>query len=1048
LPNQKTALLPIRKKLQLLVVFIFLSAGIVITGLGLEDAGESIKRAQRDMILYVEGLAAQQEQVTIWTKYLLSSMAKFPAVQRLEADACNTFFCEIMNQHPFYSFIGATTPRGDLFASSPLVEPGINFSDRKYLRDTIKTLDFSIGEFIVGRVSHLPSIHYAFPVLDSDRNLVAILIAGFNLDEYASPMAGMKLPEGSEVTVMDHRGMRLFHSPSNVDTAPGKAIENDLYLKISGKSESGIIERAGEDGVLRVCAYKQLKLPGDSSPYLYIMAGMPKSHLINKAGLQVLIHLLIVGIVGIIATYLSWVFGNRMIAMPIRQLLTAARHIGQGRMGARTDLPHTPDALGQLAKTFDNMASLLEKRDIEQKQADEALSQACSEMEKKVQERTADLTLSNAHLSEEILERKRLEEVLRESERKFKTLFQLSPEVILLASLEDAQVHEVNEAFCRFFGYRREETVGKATVDLDIWADRNELGAMIDLLASQGRVNDFECHLRTKSGEAKTALMSVGTLEMDGRAFMLSVARDITERKRAEDERARLVTAIEQVTEGIMIADTNCIIQYANPAYERLTGYGRSELIGRPAGILKSDVHDRSFCKEIEETLTKGDVWSGRIPALRKDGTPYEVEVLTSPVRDSSGAIINFISIRRDVTLEARLERELRQAQKMESIGTLAGGIAHDFNNILAAISGFAELAMKKVKGNEAAQRHLEQVLKASSRAADLVRQILAFSRQTEQERKPVQMTPIVKEVLKLLRSSLPSTIEIKQDIEIGPDGGMVLADLTQLHQVLLNLCTNAAHAMRAKGGTLSLKLSAVANAPKVSGYRQRKADHYVCLTVTDTGHGMNTAVMDRIFDPYFTTKGPGEGTGLGLSVVQGIVKSHGGVMTVSSEPGQGATFSVFLPGLEKMVPEEPKASESLSTGSERILFVDDEATLVDMGKVMLETLGYDVTAKTSSLDALQAFRDRPDAFDLVFTDMTMPSLTGRELAREITAIRKDVPIILCTGFSDMLNNREAREAGIRDLVIKPYIMNTLAKTIRNALDCPNDCNDATAIHD
>ena len=751
------------------------------------------------------------------------------------------------------------------------------------------------------------------------------------------------------------------------------------------------------------------------------------------------IYLLIVGIVGSIATYLTWAFGHRKNAMPVKQLLTAAQNIGQGQMGTRTNLPHTPDTLGQLAMTFDNMASLLEKRDIEQKQADEALSQACSEMEKKVRERTADLTRSNALLSEEILERRRLEEGLRESERKFKTLFQLSPEAVLLTSVEDARVHEVNEAFCRFFGYRREETVGKASADLGIWADPGERGAMVDLLASQGRVNDFECHLRTKSGETKTALMSVGTLEMDCRAFTLSVARDITERKRAEEERARLVTAIEQVTEGIMIADTNCIIQYANPAYERLTGYGRNELIGQPASILKSDVHDRSFYKGIRKTIAKGDAWSGRIPALRKDGTPYEVEVLTSPVRDSSGAIINFISIRRDVTLEARLERELRQAQKMESIGTLAGGIAHDFNNILAAISGFTELAMKKIHGNEVVQRHLEQVLKASSRAADLVKQILAFSRQTEQERKPVQMTPIVKEVLKLLRSSLPSTIEIKQDIEIGPDGGMVMADLTQIHQVLLNLCTNAAHAMRAKGGTLSLKLSAVAGAPTVSGYPQRKADHYVCLTVSDTGHGMSAAVMDRIFDPYFTTKGPGEGTGLGLSVVQGIVKNHGGVMTVSSEPDQGATFSVFLPGLEKTVAEKPRASESPATGSERILFVDDEATLVDMGKVMLETLGYDVTAKTSSLDALQAFRDRPDAFDLVFTDMTMPSLTGRELAREITAIRKDIPVILCTGFSDMMNNEEAREAGVREIVIKPYIMNTLAKTIRNALDCPRD---------
>jgi signal transduction histidine kinase/ActR/RegA family two-component response regulator len=448
-------------------------------------------------------------------------------------------------------------------------------------------------------------------------------------------------------------------------------------------------------------------------------------------------------------------------------------------------------------------------------------------------------------------------------------------------------------------------------------------------------------------------------------------------------------------------------------------------------------VRDNSATNGIHGTLANGESWSGRLSAQREDGTLYEVEVLTSPVKDSSSAISNCITILRDVTLEARLERELRQAQKMESIGTLAGGIAHDFNNILAAISGFAELALKNANGNNVLNKYIEQVLKASSRAADLVKQILSFSRQTEQECKPLHMTHIIRDVLTLLRSSLPSTIEIKQEIEVGEDGDMILADLTQIHQILLNLCTNAAHAMGSRGGILGLKLASVDSAPVIPSHGQRKAAHYLCLTVTDTGHGMNASVMDRIFDPYFTTKGPGEGTGLGLSVVQGIVKSYGGVMTVSSEPGRGSTFSVFLPGVEKMVAEKPEASELLSTGKERILFVDDEVTLVDMGKVMLETLGYNVTARTNSLDALRDFRNRPDDFDLVFTDMTMPSLTGSDLAREITAIRKDVPVILCTGFSDMMNHWEAGETGIREIVTKPYVMSTLARTIRKALDSP-----------
>ena len=281
------------------------------------------------------------------------------------------------------------------------------------------------------------------------------------------------------------------------------------------------------------------------------------------------------------------------------------------------------------------------------------------------------------------------------------------------------------------------------------------------------------------------------------------VIKDITERKRAEQERMRLATAIEQSAEGMFIADTNWIIQYTNPAFERMTGYGKHEIIGQHTRILKSERHDRAFYRKIRETLARGEVWSGRLNNKRKDGTIYEADVTASPVRDNSGAIMNYVSIHRDITHEVRLERQLRQAQKMEAIGTLAGGIAHDFNNILAAIIGFSEMALSKIDQGSPLRHNLEMVLDAGSRATDLVRQILTFSRQTEQERRPMQIGRTVKEALKLLRSSLPTTIEIRQEHAISPRQDIVLADPTQVHQVLMNLCTNAAHAMRARGGAL-----------------------------------------------------------------------------------------------------------------------------------------------------------------------------------------------------------------------------------------------------
>jgi two-component system cell cycle sensor histidine kinase/response regulator CckA len=382
------------------------------------------------------------------------------------------------------------------------------------------------------------------------------------------------------------------------------------------------------------------------------------------------------------------------------------------------------------------------------------------------------------------------------------------------------------------------------------------------------------------------------------------------------------------------------------------------------------------------------------------------------------------------------IERQLRQAQKMEAIGTLAGGIAHDFNNILAAIMGFTEMALRKVPEESPVRCDLEHIFKAGSRATDLVRQILTFSRPTELERKPMLVAPLVKETLKLLRSSLPTTIEIRQDVAIPPGGGVVLGDASQVHQVLMNLCTNAAHAMRAKGGILSVGLSEVeVDSSFVSMYPRMGVGPYVCLTVSDTGHGMDAAVMERVFEPYFTTKEAGEGTGLGLAVVQGIVRNCGGVVTVHSEPGQGTTFRVYLPRIGGEIAPEPQPVEVLPAGDERILFVDDEDALVDLGKRMLNSLGYDVVAKTNSLEALETFRAQPDAFDLVITDMTMPAPTGMELAKELLSIRRDIPIILCTGFSELIDGKQAKEAGVRELVMKPYVLRNIATTIRDVLE-------------
>ncbi len=382
---------------------------------------------------------------------------------------------------------------------------------------------------------------------------------------------------------------------------------------------------------------------------------------------------------------------------------------------------------------------------------------------------------------------------------------------------------------------------------------------------------------------------------------------------------------------------------------------------------------------------------------------------------------------------KANLEARLRQAQKMEAIGTLAGGIAHDFNNILAVILGYADLAKDDAPPGSKFAGDLDKVLEAGNRAKDLVKQILAFSRQSKVERIPMQLQSLIKEALKMLRSSIPTTIEIHDNID--PRCAVVLADPTQVHQILMNLCTNANHAMEESGGILKIELK---NNCIDKGDRQAlhiEPGEYVELVVSDTGCGIGPDVIDKIFDPYFTTKDPGKGTGMGLAIIHGIIADYGGAITVESELGKKTTFTVYFPVIEQEELPLGKDAEEIPLGTERVLFIDDEELLAEMGQDLLERLGYSVTVRQSSLDALSTFQNCPDDFDIIITDQTMPGMTGSDLARRILQIRPDIPIILCTGYSNLIDEEKAKSLGIKEFAVKPLTKGKIAKLLRKVLD-------------
>ena len=636
-------------------------------------------------------------------------------------------------------------------------------------------------------------------------------------------------------------------------------------------------------------------------------------------------------------------------------------------------------------------------------------------------------------ITQDITQRKQAEEALRESENRYSTLAEASFEGVLIH--EKGIVLDANNRFAEMFGLSVAELMKINAFELIAPEHRDEVrkrGAAEDErpYESLGLRKD----LSTFPMEIRAAHMLY-----KGRNARVAVVHDITDRKRAEEglreseEKYRLL--IKNLPCIVCRGYKDWSVEFIDNKVEVLTGYNVDEFNSRKMKwsdvVFKEDFKAarQSFIKALK--TDKSYIREYRIRS--KAGSIIWIQERGYIVCDSQGEIEYISSVFFDVTATKKLQSQVQQSQKMESIGTLAGGIAHDFNNILSAVIGYTEIALDETDPDTSLYKNLQQVLKAGERASDLVQQILTFSRQTDQELKPIQVKVIIKEVLKLLRATLPATIEIKLDIS---SEFAVLADPTQIHQVLMNICANAGHAMQEKGGTLGISLNNVElDSYFMAKHPEIKPGPYLQLTISDTGHGMLPEVLERIFDPFFTTKEKGEGTGMGLAVVHGIVKSHSGTITAYSDPGKGSTFNIYLPVIREDPASEIRKKELLPTGTEHLLLVDDEEAIVNSEKQALESLGYRVVAKTSSIEALELFKAQKDRFDLVITDMTMPQMTGENLAKELMKIKPDIPVILCTGFSTKIDEKKAMAMGIRAFVLKPISKQKIAGVIRAVLD-------------
>ncbi len=654
------------------------------------------------------------------------------------------------------------------------------------------------------------------------------------------------------------------------------------------------------------------------------------------------------------------------------------------------------------------------------------LQQLTETLEQRVLLRTSELEEANELLQAEVTHSYFIEADLKQQQESLQTVIDNIP-VMLCFFDSSGRARLANREFKKLLGWSEKETELKA-----FGRGSGQAGLPESQGQEAGGIPGWRnLRVRTSAGAEMDTSWAAVRLSDGGR---IDIGLDMRERREAEKERLRLAAAVEQAWEGMAITDSTGIISYVNSAFEETTGAGRAGLVGRRYfDILGGQADLRELAAAAQKSVEAGASWSAHLSRKRLTDQSCELDIRITPIREGSGKIINHLVVERDVTGEYRLQQHLRQAQKLEALGTLAGGIAHDFNNILNPIFINTELVLLDAALDDESRRELELGLKAAERGRDLVRQIITFSRQKERERKPSKVGPVVMEALKFLRSTLAATIEIREHLE--PETGFIMADPSQIHQIIMNLCNNSAHAMREKGGILAVELAEVdVDAEMALRHPDIEPGPFLRLTVTDTGTGMTPEVIERAFDPFFTTKRPGEGSGMGLAVVHGIVRDYAGAVTIYSEIGKGTTLNIFLPRVPSKDVAAHEVAEILPQGRQRILLVDDEQAQVQSIGNMLKRLGHEVVSKTDPGEALESFRQDPSRFDLVITDQTMPKLTGAHLAEEILRLRPGLPVILCTGFSEKVDANAAHGLGIAGFLMKPFSIREMTAAINQAL--------------
>jgi PAS domain S-box-containing protein len=1017
------------------VLPIAIAAGVHL----LLDYREHYDDAKLALQVAAETMAQKHSAQVDGIKSELVAISQFPEVRMKEWAACTRLLKNILKQDPVSHNIGIADISGNVVASA--VGGGFSISDRKYFKDAVRTKRFSAGEYTVSRTVSKPSIHFALPVLDAAGAVIAVVYVTYDLDGFSSIFEAQKLPRNSVMNVTDHRGVFLYRYPANPVVKPGVEDRPDLRARMTGLQSEGVFVEIGRDNVKRVLGFKRLQLHKDEQPYVYIRVSTPEDEIIAGFKRYFIITSTILILATLIALFAVTLLTRRFIITPFERFNVVARSFRDGNMTERTGIAHSEAEIGMLAKSFDDMAESIEARE----------SALCS------------------------------------SEQKYSNVFELSPITMALTTYPEGRFTEVNREFTATFGYSREEALGQTTVKLDLWVNPDERSRYLQIIQGEKYVTAFEAVMRTKQGELITVEFTGALVEISGQKFVLHTVNNITERRmiaNRENDRLKILEKIASGTELQVLLDAItrfvesnldgalCSLLLANESGTNLLHGSAPSLpdsynhavhglkIGPGIGSCGTAAYQRT--RVVVEDIEVHPYWKGFKPAREAGLRACWSEPILSSDRQILGTFATYYKIPRlpsqkeidlmesaanlaSIAIERmrseenqdKLESQIHHMQKIEAIGQLTGGIAHDFNNLLTPIFVYAGMIKNSLADTDPNVKKVDGLIFSANKAKELTQKLLSFSRKQILAMDFLDLNEMIQVFYELLRSTVRENISL--DLQLSNNAAIVMADRGQLEQILLNLVVNAQDAIEG-GGTIRIQTGhVVLDDEFVRHHPGMKTGAHVSLAVSDDGCGMTEDIQNHIFEPFYTTKEVGHGTGLGLSTVYGIVKQHDGYLQVKSHPGEGTTFTVYFPeqsGALKpaAVPEQSVVQGVQSESHKSILIVDDNLMILEMAVSVLESAGYRVHSADNPEKAMDIACSRTDSFDLLVTDIVMPHMNGPELYGRLAERDPNLSILYISGYTDDVKFHNEYKNHDVNFLAKPFTAEQFLDSIKHAL--------------